>query len=101
MYNPLPDYLTIKKSPIDGLGLYATKPIEQGTHIGMTHLTPYSGEPVRTPLGGFGNHSDTPNCYKVHKMKDAISTWWIIAQRDIEEGEEITWTYTLYKIKNA
>ena len=28
MYKPLPDRLTIKKSPIEGLGLYATKKIE-------------------------------------------------------------------------
>ena len=37
-YKPLPDYLTIKKSPIAGLGLFALKPIGQGTYIGMTHI---------------------------------------------------------------
>ena len=37
-YKPLPDYLTIKNSPISGLGLFTTKPIEQGTYIGMTHI---------------------------------------------------------------
>ena len=97
-YRPLPDYLTIRESSIEGLGIFATKPIEQGTHIGMTHLSPYSGDLVRTPLGGFGNHSDTPNCYKVHKMKDSISTWWIVAGKDIDIDEEITWKYTLYSI---
>ena len=25
-------------------------------------------------------------------------TWWIGASRDIEAGEELTWSYTLYKI---
>ena len=100
MYKPLPDYITIKESPIDGLGLYAINPIEQGTYIGMTHIAYIKAENgvVRTPLGGFGNHSDTPNCFKIHKMKDSISTWWIVAQQDIEKDEEITWTYTLYKI---
>ena len=38
MYKPLPDYITIKESPIDGLGLYAINPFEQGTFIGMTHI---------------------------------------------------------------
>ena len=97
-YRPLPDYLTIRESSIEGLGIFATKPIEQGTHIGMTHLSPYSGDLVRTPLGGFGNHSDTPSCFKIHKMKDSISTWWIVAGKDIDIDEEITWKYTLYSI---
>ena len=25
--------------------------------------------------------------------------WWIVTNRDIEKGEEITWRYTLYSIK--
>jgi len=62
-YKPLPDYLTIKKSPIAGLGLFAIEPIDQGTYIGMTHIAYVKAENgvVRTPLGGFGNHSNTPN----------------------------------------
>ena len=97
-YKPLPDYLTIKNSPISGLGLFTTKPIEQGTYIGMTHIAYIKAEHgvVRTPLGGFGNHSDTPNCFKVHKMEHMASTWWIVAERDIKAGEEITWKYTFY-----
>ena len=38
MYRPLPDGLTIKKSPIEGLGLYATKLITANTFIGLTHI---------------------------------------------------------------
>ncbi|SVB11797.1 uncharacterized protein METZ01_LOCUS164651 [marine metagenome] len=26
-------------------------------------------------------------------------TWWIGAKRDIESGEELTWSYTLYNIE--
>ena len=97
-YKPLPDYLTIKKSPIAGLGLFTTKPIEQGTYIGMTHIAYVKAENgvVRTPLGGFGNHSNTPNCCKVHKMEHMASIWWLVAERDIKAGEEITWKYTFY-----
>ena len=38
MYRPLPDGLTIKKSPIEGLGLYATKDIKANTFLGITHI---------------------------------------------------------------
>ena len=38
MYRPLPDGLIIKKSPIEGLGLYSTKDIKANTFIGVTHI---------------------------------------------------------------
>ena len=95
MYKPLPDGVTIKHSPIHGFGLYASKRINKGTLIGITHHVHSNAENgvIRTPLGGFGNHSDTPNCFKL-LIED--TTWWIGAKEDIEEDEEITWTYTLY-----
>ena len=37
MYRPLPDELTIKSSPIEGLGLFATKEIKANTFIGITY----------------------------------------------------------------
>ena len=96
MYKPLPDSVTIKKSPIQGLGLFATERITKGTLIGITHYPNSHVEDgfIRTPLGGFGNHSDTPNCFKL-LMEE--KTWWIGADRDIESGEELTWYYTLYQ----
>ena len=101
-YKPLPDYLIIRASPISGLGLFTTKFIEQGTYIGMCHIAhpQASHGVVRTPLGGFGNHSDTPNCFKVHILEGMASTWWIVANRDIEWNEELTWSYTLYSIES-
>ena len=98
MYKPLPDYVTIKESPIAGLGLFATKQIPCGTYIGIVHVESENVAEgiVRTPLGGFGNHSDTPNCFKI-KLENNNS--WIGASRDIEPDEEITWKYTLYEIK--
>ena len=99
MYKPLPDYITIKESPINGLGLFATERITKGTLIGITHHPDSHAEDgfIRTPLGGFGNHSDTPNCFKL-LMED--TTWWIGAKEDIELGTELTWSYTLYSIKD-
>ena len=67
-YQPLPSCLTIQKSEIHGLGLFATEDIPEGTNLGIAHiLIPHAEEVFaqsycRTPLGGFYNHSDSPNC---------------------------------------
>ena len=98
LYRQLPDYITIRESPIAGLGLFATKRIPAGTYIGIVHIIndDHPDGVIRTPLGGFGNHSDTPNCFKARLENDNS---WIGAIRDIEPDEEITWKYTLYEIK--
>ena len=98
-YRPLPDYLTIKDSPINGQGIYTTEKIKANALIGVTHHPNERSEDgyIRTPLGGFGNHSDDPNCNKI-LMEDG--SWWIGASRDIEPGEELTWSYTLYSIES-
>ena len=64
MYKPLPDSLTIKTSKVNGLGLFAKEGIAQGTNLGMSHLK-ISDTILRTPLGGFINHSNDPNLVKV------------------------------------
>lgn len=67
MYRPLPEGLTIKKSPIEGLGLYATKDIKSNVFIGLTHILDerFENNYLRTPLGGFYNHSDKPNVQRM------------------------------------
>ena len=67
MYKPLPTSLTIKKSPIEGLGLYAIKDIKTNVFIGITHVLDerFENNYLRTPLGGFYNHSDNPNVQKM------------------------------------
>ena len=62
-YKPLPKEVTIKKSNIDGLGLFATTKIKTKTILGITHISNQSYENgfIRTHLGGFINHSDNPN----------------------------------------
>ena len=67
MYKPLPKCLTIKKSPIEGLGLYATTNIKTNTFIGLTHVQDkdFDNGYIRTPLGGFYNHSNNPNVRRV------------------------------------
>ena len=62
-YRPLLDSLTIGKSNIEGFGIFATKDIPKNTKLGLSHIR-VDDLMVRTPLGGFYNHSDTPNCEK-------------------------------------
>ena len=67
MYKPLPKQLTIKKSPIEGLGLYATENIKKNSYIGVTHVRDeqFENKYIRTPLGGFYNHSNEPTVMRM------------------------------------
>ena len=113
-YKPLPDSLTIKQSGINGVGLFANEEIAEGANLGMSHLE--LGKLIlRTPLGGFVNHSNTPNCIKVYlllthqewnHLSDLSNTryaldfkkWNLVVIKDIKEGEELTVSYTFYNI---
>tara|TARA_R110002020_G_scaffold40452_2_gene119562 strand:+ start:507 stop:1082 length:576 start_codon:yes stop_codon:yes gene_type:complete len=114
MYKPLPDSLTIAQSGINGLGLFAKEDIAQGTNLGMTHLE-LGQKIIRTPLGGFINHANTPNCVKIKllmtrqewnhltdlpedKFNIDFKKWNLVTLQDIKEGEELTVRYTFYKI---
>ena len=67
MYRPLPNELTIKNSPIEGLGLFATQDIKANTFIGVTHIRDeqFENKYIRTPLGGFYNHSNDPTVMRM------------------------------------
>ena len=67
MYKPLPKQLTIKNSPIEGLGPYAQEDIKKGTFIGITHIRDeeFENKYIRTPIGGFYNHSNEPNVMRM------------------------------------
>ena len=113
-YQPLPDCLTIQKSEIHGLGLFATEDIPEGTNLGIAHiLIPHAEETFaqsycRTPLGGFYNHSDSPNCEIKSKIHYFISSethqrlvttiMEIFTKKDVKKGEEVTSRYILYKM---
>ena len=101
MYKPLPDSLTIKQSGINGLGLFAKEDLGQGTNLGMSHVK-IEDTIIRTPLGGFINHSSDANCVKVElrmtNEKLDYKKWNLVALQDIKEGEELTVRYTFYKI---
>ena len=52
-YRPLPEFLTIKKSNIEGLGLFTTKYLSQDVNLGISHVyhIDFEDSYVRTPLG--------------------------------------------------
>ena len=104
MYRPLPESLTIQQSGINGLGLFAKEDIAQGTNFGMSHIK-LNGNMVRTPLGGFINHSDDPNTTKAElfmtnedRGKFNYKKWNLVTLRDIKKGEELTVKYTFYNV---
>lgn len=102
-YRPLPDCLTIGSSHIEGLGLFTTIKIKAYTCLGLSHIynLNYEDDYIRTPLGGFINYSDTPNCevstdYLGQEVNDNTNNLYLWTLEDIEEGEELTLEYTLY-----
>ena len=96
-YKPLDSRLTIKKSNINGLGLFTTEEIPVGETLGVSHVYDerFQNKYIRTPLGGFINHSDTPNL-KAYIDKDFR---YVKTLRHIKEGEELTLQYDLYNVK--
>ena len=105
MYKPLPENLRLRFSDIHDIGLFAKEAIPQGTNFGMSHIQ-ISDTLIRTPLGGFVNHKDNPNCEKVklyftNEDKQPLynfSKWNLITIKPIKEGEELTLKYTFYKV---
>ena len=99
MYKPLPEFLTIKKSKIHGLGLFASKNIVQGQTLGISHIPHKDFEDgfIRTPVGGMVNHSDDPNVVKMKELTKGV--YHLVAIRDINKGEEITVKYTFYNVR--
>tara|TARA_Y100000310_G_C20622298_1_gene784027 strand:- start:1158 stop:1529 length:372 start_codon:yes stop_codon:yes gene_type:complete len=105
MYKPLPESVTIKKSKINGLGLFATRKIEANKTLGVSHVKSGPGMRSaktedgywRTPLGGFINHSNNPNCIKEENR--FTGNLFLRTKKIIKEGEELTVKYTLYNVE--
>ena len=98
-YRPLPAYLTVKNSSIEGKGIFDVNTIKAGKVIGPTHYDLHGeiwDELMRTPLGGFINHSEDPNC-RLDKTKPWV--WILHTLKEIKPGEELTLKYKLYEVK--
>lgn len=107
--------LEIRKSAIHSFGCYTTKRIRKGTlvveYVGE-RLSYEEADDLYDPfpntylfgldggkriIDGYGvaafvNHSCKPNC----ETDQIAGKMWIIALRDIEPGEELTYDYNLY-----
>jgi len=96
-YNPLPEEVTLDNSDIDGIGVFALQGIEEAMDLGSTHIkVPMIAGFIRTPLGGFLNHSEEPNCCLVLSQDwDDYKVYNLITLERIERGEELTLDYNL------
>ena len=96
-YRPLPEHLTIKESTIEGLGLYSTESLRQARFLGVSHVPndKFENGYIRTPLGGFINHSEEPNC---EVREDVDGNLMLFTLRPILPNEELTLKYNLYKV---
>lgn len=92
-YKPLPKCVEVKPClRTGGCGLFAREDIPAGSKLGITHRILFDGmESVRTPLGGFLNHSDEPNSMLI--PQDNLRILW--TARPITAGEELTIYYTI------
>ena len=98
-YRPLPPEVELRKSPIEGYGLFATFALSKGINLGCSHVynTDFANDRIRNPLGGFINHSEEPNC----ELIKIGPYYYLITSIDIMPDEEITLKYTLYNVKKT
>ena len=100
-YQPLPDSLHIGESKIHGQGLVASENIPMGTDLGISHYRK-GDDVIRTPLGGFINHSEDPSVTRKQiRIEPYWDKWNVTTIKDIKKGEEITLKYTMYRVDNA
>ena len=102
-YIALPKTVHIKDSPIHGQGLFAKEDIPSDTELGEAHAFLMQDFQdgvwarktwMRTPLGAFINHSDTPNAIvEVRTPVEFPNTTTLITTTNILAGEEITVSY--------
>ena len=95
-YRPLPDNVAVRPSEIHGTGLIAIDDIPAHHEFGITHVKDDRFEDgyIRTPLGGFFNHSNNPNC-EAYVDGDFIR---LRSLKNIKQGHEITVKYWLYEV---
>ena len=100
-YKPLPSYLAIGPSDIHGAGIIAMEDIPAEIVIGITHVydPDFENEYMRTPLGGFLNHNENPNC-ELFIDDDSPNYKKLRTIKKIEAKDELTVKYQWYKPKN-
>lgn len=115
-WSPLPQFLEIRDSEINGRGLFATSDIEAGSVLGISHIeflssnyetkagivdSPYESFIVRTPTGAFVNHADIPNCERQKFCLETVVVNVLVALRDVAAGSELTLKYVMSPASDA
>lgn len=100
IYKPLPDYLAIGPSDIHGAGIIAQDDIPAEIDMGISHVYDpnFQHDYIRTPLGGFINHSDEANCELIEDEDSEYKR--LRTTRKVLAGEELTLKYSMYDICN-
>jgi hypothetical protein len=100
LYKPLPDYLSVGLSDIHGIGIIAKDDIPAEVDMGISHVYDinFQHNYIRTPLGGFINHSENANCELIDDINSDYKK--IKTIRKIIKGEELTLDYSMYDICN-
>ena len=98
MYKPLPNGITIKESALQGLGLFATQNFNKNVVFGIVHIKNknFPHGHIRTALGAFYNHSETPNCKSLQGFWHQLPVVYLMSIKDIKADDELTAKYTLY-----
>lgn len=86
--NDLMNNFAIRPSPIQGNGVFATKPLRKGDLIN-THFK--AGTQI-TDFGANLNHSSSPNAISKKQEDGGYKTY---AEKNIEPDDEITLDYTV------
>lgn len=114
-WSPLPYNVRISNEVEYGTGIVSQSPIFTGSAIGVSHvvlrpkfsistgikllmhrmISP-DGWMIRTPLGGFINHSEDPNCARVKAYTKNYDVYILKSIKDITQGEELTLKYEDY-----
>ena len=82
--------------------IYGHKDFEANIVLGIAHIVNKSFPHgyIRTALGAFYNHSDTPNCTVLNGYWHQIPVKYLMTSCSIKAGEELTATYSLYTIND-
>lgn len=103
-WRPLPDFLLIKVSKIEGLGLFTTRDLPKGFDLGISHIFDqrFPDGYIRLSMGGFINHHEIPNCSAIIAEEDKemgkIKHIRIVALQPILKDQEITIKYIINRL---
>lgn len=101
-----PDF-TIGESQVQGVGIFTKRPRKKGERLFVAissdeHVTPVGSKinhcPSLKTISGEGRlapaNTTLPNTYLSGTADKTTGEWWIIAERDLVSGEELTADYT-------